>query len=67
MADHIETLRSMTRHYDGRTKRATWTTAGRLFTGRGAPLRALAAARAAYRLHELLTEARNTTRAQAQA
>lgn len=57
MPDHIHTLAPIHRH-TSRTGRATWTAAGRLFAGRGAHMRALAAARASQRLASILASVR---------
>lgn len=40
MPDHIQSLAQITRH-TSRTGRTTWTASGQMFTGRGAPMRAL--------------------------
>lgn len=63
MPQHIEHLTPIARHRDDRTGRTTWTAAGRLFTGRGAHVRALAAARAACRLAEILASVHAEPRA----
>ena len=51
-------LSPIARHSNDRTHRATWTAGGRLFTGRGAHMRALAAARASQRLSDILATVR---------
>lgn len=57
MPRHIQHLQPLTRH-ESDNHRTTWTAAGRLFTGRGAHMRALAAARASATLARILASVR---------
>jgi len=57
MPQHVQHLAPITRH-EADNGHATWTAAGRLFTGRGAHVRALAAARAASTLARILASVR---------
>ena len=54
MSDTIERL-NISRIWNPRKKRATWTACRRLFTGRGCHMRAIAAARAQQRLADILS------------
>ena len=58
-------LKTIARHYDTRQRRTVWTANGRSFEGRGAHMRALAAARATERLSDLLADARAAARVRA--